>query len=602
MNRYKIIIIIIMLCFLFHLIFIASAPPEKKGGPSSVPAKSSLVSKTSSTKPQQVPSESGGDPRENLPLSYFRVSSHTDKQHYNRSELIEVSYNVTSCGTIGIELDVPKQFERPIFLNANLRDKSIINNKFYLNLTNKEITIDNFRYRARICNDRKLNGNSTMIDIGSSIKLLSLLPRLEYVPPSPQTITIHNSKPIIFFSKKRSSQLNNTGSELFKDEPVDLIFGARDAEDSKLKYQIYDLDDLLDSGNLDNTHDQEKKTVLFKATKSTDIRINVSDKDNDHKEEIIPIFVRDETVSQYIAVKTIWAVIAVLIISLIGWSIGNYINNSYILVFMLSIFPIQIMLSIVSEDNFGYLRDVANFEVGIYLMTFVFSALFIQSTFKKNRSNLLNYESMRGINVNYDRLMNYIRTQYKSIMTINIKSIKETSSRILSRLQGDTILWIISISSMCVITLIFIKVIPESGVFSSPNDTDRYNYIFWYYSMVPQTFGAILAVVVAFTGWYLAEKNLEPNVRIEFKKRIMRFIFLYMSIIILSVIGLVNATIPPFGNLIYIVSNFPEAISIITLQCTLLLMIPAFAGLFELAKWTMDLNRTGESDPFFWRF
>lgn len=504
--------------------------------------------------------------------SYLKVIPYSEKKYYYRGEIVEISYHIISVSAESIKIKIPDEFmdleiEEPILENNySLKDNFIL-----LELGDDLNTTNYLKYRARIRIDANIDSNFGIIDIGKDSFILPVNVHESYLPS--YEITLANNKPQLYSTLDRSNELNKKGLpdlnilenksyELFRDENANIIFYGNDPEDSNLSYMIYTIEDnsprLIKNGYLNNKKIQDNESIQLTSKENIKLLFKLLDKDGGYIENTYLINRKSDTISDYMANQVKYSLCAVIIILFVIMFIKRYQEkHARKLLLALLIFPIIIFISSkLFENTFGFFRELAYLEVLIYFITFIFFALFIQSNFASKEYKIREY-----------------------------------------KLQTESFLWFMSAISMGIITLIFIFVLPTSGIFGdNANESDRFNYIFWYYSMMPQTFGAILAVVVAFTGWYLAENNIASGDKEVFKSKIKNFIILYMSIIVLSVIGLVNGTVPPLGNLIYAVSSYSEVISILTFQCTLLLMIPAFAGLYELAKWTMDLNNKDDSD------
>ncbi|RPI83853.1 MAG: hypothetical protein EHM34_04605 [Nitrosopumilales archaeon] len=142
--------------------------------------------------------------------------------------------------------------------------------------------------------------------------------------------------------------------------------------------------------------------------------------------------------------------------------------------------------------------------------------------------------------------------------------------------KTDLKLYFVSISGMTCTILLIILILPVADIFgTNSTSSDKFNYVFWYYSMLTQTFGAILAITIAFA------KHLSDN---DEGSRLKNFVLLYITLIVLSIIGLTIGTIPPMNAAPQSTIILSDRFAIMTLESTLLLISPAFACLYELSK------------------
>lgn len=508
---------------------------------------------------------SNGD---SVPHSFLNVNILSDKLNIFRNDTVTISYNITSCGVNKIAIKFPDFFEDPVIIYDSKKYKRLTKNVNNIEIDfggRSNVISENLSYRARIKKDMQIRQNNNII-IGKNTIDIGGEGIAEYPDIKMLSLSISNNNPTInSFKIERSAEFRNRDYPLFKGENLHFVLEVNDVEDKFLNYSLYKGDMLVSAGHDMNISSNKVITIPFITDIPCVVKILIYDKDGGLNQSEQMLSVESYTSSDYKAEKTLWKIFLILCISLLGFILRHFINfmHKKIAFVIFFIWPILIAVSFL-DDKLRFFREISNFQVGLYYITFMYSAYFIESNFLTDNPENKNEQK--------NKFARFIKN--------------------LPNFGPDHKLWIVSTFSMFFIMLMMILCIPKVDLFINPesNISDKYNYIFWYYSMMPQTFGAILAVVVAFTGWYLADKTMEKGKKDKFKKKIKNFMILYMSIIILSVIGLVNSTIPPFDNLFVIITNWPNAISIITLQCTFLLIIPAFACLYELAKWTMELN------------
>ncbi len=161
-------------------------------------------------------------------------------------------------------------------------------------------------------------------------------------------------------------------------------------------------------------------------------------------------------------------------------------------------------------------------------------------------------------------------------------------------------IWYLTIVCMLVLALLVILIIPELSsdleiTKSIPGiyETIIYNYIFWYYSMMTQTFGAILAIVAMVAmnrdsnnrgNHHLNARKVKKLNSIKFK--IKNFIILYTTVIIISICGMIIRTIPPLH--MEILYDLNKILPLFIFETTLLLSIPALVCLGQLILDLLD--------------
>ncbi|MFZ3149239.1 MAG: S-layer protein domain-containing protein [Methanothrix sp.] len=133
--------------------------------------------------------------------------------------------------------------------------------------------------------------------------------------------------------------------------------------------------------------------------------------------------------------------------------------------------------------------------------------------------------------------------------------------------------WYFTMLFMFLIVSLLIWFIPSEF---KPEDIDlQYNFIFWYYSMMTQTFGAILAIIamVAIGKVTLCKDKL-------FLLKVKNFILIYTTIIILSITGLIARLIPPFWP--REINSLSEILPLFIFEVSLLLAVPALVCLGQM--------------------
>lgn len=551
-----------------------------------------LILLGSSTAGPFIPLRSDGG---NYPPSFLIVSPYTDKVDVYRNDSIMVGYNITSRFIDQIKIKIPKEIEDvSISLGNNLAKFSSENsvNCFVIKLggSNKNRSI-NFAYRGKISMNALGDKHYKVISLDKMIDSCSYKVALP-ARIVPQNITINNKGPIAIFNILRSSDISALDSKIFNGENITISLVGEDLENDPINYELYDGMNLSCRGNLSAVNDY-KKNITYNVHKHAYLKAILSDNHGGYSQKIEELTVMDCTVNQYVS----YFYGLILIALSIFFSLALYFRRAFrkrrwfcIILSMWS----TITLLIFGTNNFILFHPIFNlkivpfYELSLYVLALAYSAYFIESNFSTSSEPLEIHSSEYDIYPQHADLEYLEGGNAVSKFFINaFISVRHKFSR-----QPDFGLWLMTTASMTVIMVLLIIFIPNTDIFNSSlsEQSDRYNYIFWYYSMITQMFGSILAIVVAFTTWYLNEKNLYQWQRDGYKHKIKNFIILYTSIILLSVVGLVVGTIPPIDNLFGTLSTIPDAVSILTLELTLLLIAPAFACLYELARWTMELK------------
>jgi len=129
----------------------------------------------------------------------------------------------------------------------------------------------------------------------------------------------------------------------------------------------------------------------------------------------------------------------------------------------------------------------------------------------------------------------------------------------------------------------------------------HYSYIFYYYSSIIQLFGTILSIVSMFIIWYMQDNNKDSTLK-KHKESIFKmlkdFMFLYISVILLSLCGLALERFPEL-NVAGKMESFVDCSAVFIFESTMLLVAPAMAALFSLATSFMEIlaEQPGEKDP-----
>jgi len=123
-----------------------------------------------------------------------------------------------------------------------------------------------------------------------------------------------------------------------------------------------------------------------------------------------------------------------------------------------------------------------------------------------------------------------------------------------------------------------------------------FSYFFYYYSMMTQTFGAIVAIIAMIATSKIGDsQNMSKDSLDNLKIKIKNFLFLYISIIILSIIGLATRALPPLKQ--YELSPTILIFPLFIFEATLLLSIPALIYLIKLILDFYDFMREEKDRP-----
>ncbi|MFZ2472188.1 MAG: hypothetical protein WAW52_09650 [Methanothrix sp.] len=362
----------------------------------------------------------------------------------------------------------------------------------------------------------------------------------------------------------RLSEYEDEDINFLKNEKIQLFLRANDVEDSSLNYTLFEKGYPVHNESINGSKVGDLWTynasLNYIASEPTSLKILLFDNDKGHCEYIKEIAVKNyslEEKKRSEAIKYIAIITLIFILFLPFRSIFR--TKGKILVIVLTLLIIYLTFSY--NDNITFVYKSINFEIITFIYILSYFSYFIESNFQTQESK--------------PPITNKRNGSHLDDIRYNVKN---------NFSQSDFKLYIFSTLGMTIMLLLIVFLIPNSDIFNIGDTPDKFNYIFWYYSMLTQTFGSILAIIVAFTTWSFGGKNNSKNKTIKIKS----FMLLYISLILLSIIGLAIGTVPPMSSMLQIVNNPLDRLAIVTLESTLLLISPAFACLYEMSKLTIN--------------
>jgi len=507
-------------------------------------------------------SSSGGT----IPHSSLNIMIDSEDMSLNRSESTIVTYIIKSVGVETVKIKIPAELENASLLPG---EKNLVkwdgnsNRSFTANLKGStKVKVSTIKYRANVSKYVPFKGRKSSLLIDHSTIILSQ-GLGEDLNISPCKIDIFNNRPWIELVEiYRSPEYKTESPNFFKNEKFRLFLKSNDVEDKYLNYSLSYGNGFIENGTINNGN----STLNCIAFESSILKILLFDKDGGCCEWCSSVNVNKNSLEEEIRNKKFIYVFYILIIFIIFMpfrTIFRVIGWPLIIVSGVPVFG-----ALISDLNL----EIINYELRIFIFILVYSSYFIENNFKNKH----------GTNVNGK----------KDILLF----IKDLLRWDLSRDQPDFILYITSTLGMAIIMIFIILLLPKADIFAT-DYSNQFSFISGYYNMLTQTFGSILGIIVAVTtGFFQIKKNNNENTSIDIIKN---FVFLYMSLIVLSILGFAIGTVPPMEQTLQLVHNPLDRLAIMIFESTLLLIIPAFACLYELSKHTIGQMNNKPKVPLF---
>jgi len=573
-NKYLIYIIIILI-FLF--------PVNGEETPTPPPPK-----------PQSVSSSSGE------PIAEFSVSLAADRYNITRGESINFMYNITYWGG---STD-PKKYK---ILTIHVPKDIFIIEKGSLVCSPTKIKINKISDekievhipgtgKGEAYKENILLSYSADISSNALIGTIRIDPKESkyisynsgrYHPGEGCLINISNKMPKIISIKidGDAQYVNSSCYNLFLYENVNIICHGIDEENDMVSWKLSQFNS---SNNLDlpssakTITNSRNATFTYKASSpgTNVIEIHLIDNDGDYDVSRVILYVADQSKSQYVSeIYSIYS-IKILIVYLMFLFIRRLFRFKAIPIISVIIFLIFWLV--------GLIRSVPTYELSLYVVMLTFAAYFIEANFephqyswKSELNEILNKKDLILVRDDSGKL------NIHSNLVPLFRSVKS------SVFYPDIILWVVSATGMSIITLIIFRILPESELFRNGPSPQLYDYTTTYYTVNINAFSVILAIIVTFAMWYL-QSSKDTIIKIVknptiYKDVVIRFIFLYIILILLSFLGLIIGTIPML-DVTKDIGSISVALSIMAFECTLLLIIPAFVCLYEFVCWIMSIH------------
>jgi len=364
-------------------------------------------------------------------------------------------------------------------------------------------------------------------------------------------LCVHNNVPEISFCNvtakpasfhglfRDSANPPNSSNNLtiYKNTSVSFNCIAFDIEDEDLTYEWYD--------NQSKIGSSPNFTTILHPGVHKNFRVVVSDQDGDFQEtnihKVVEVYSKDmaEVHQEYYNKMMFYASVLILVLILIFTLIKNVFRSlSCVLGFMLiTVLAYYMTLTQISKELASLVGIIELFLLTIMMPC---ASYFITSSLPPSKKCGSNRHSA----------INKVCSDFKSYYV-----------------------WYITMAIMFIVVGMIIWVIPKLSDLSDLNMDVKCNYIFWYYSMMTQTFGAILAIIAMVATSQRGKSFLDV-------KKIKNFVVLYISIILSSILGLVTRTVPPLEP--GILNNFLDVIPLFFFEVSLLLAVPAIICLGEL--------------------
>ncbi len=505
----------------------------------------------------------------------------------NRSESVEICYNITCLNyparNIEVMIKVPPVLNNIVLKSENMMWKGESIELKYNNLKVNDSVC--FIYKADVALNSP-NNYELPFDYKTIESITCASEQKDFKIASIAKLYIKNgipSKPIITVEREhlRDSNINDSKYNIFLDDYISISCESSDLEDDILTYKLYYTNGknlTEDLPVIDTKIAPRAEFILSEYDNILSPGINRFaimglDTENGFSEyqEII-VDVLDKTYEEYFSEKYGFYLLVMTLVFIIGILVKGIFKRWYLPI--IAIFAFSIIWIIAPKYIDQKFLIVPYYEISLYIVLFIYSGYFIESTsLKKNNQKEIHFwKSVKFLITS----RNHFRENVKHIITSlinrfwgNVKS------------NPDLKVWFVSTLGMSLIMFLLVCHITNIKIY------DMNEYISDYYNAVMQVFAAILAIIVAFTTWYLEKVKLEKNEFQEYKCVIRNFIFLYISIILLSIIGLITGVAPPLG-MTDSLDSLLKLMSLTIFESTLILTMPAFASLYKLSIWSME--------------
>jgi len=481
-----------------------------------------------------VGSTSGDDA---TPENSFDIKIDSSNKSVFRCDFLLINYSINTVGDLkgkNIIIIIPKEFSHVMEIHSN--KKNMFDNREIKIVCDEPDPMPqiNLSYKAKVSSDA--NNNSTIYLDPKNRSYIDFAPSALYeVKGVGCYINIRNNIPNV-----TSFEVNNlygmSPFDINRNDSIELICRGQDKEDRNYTWLLYDNISIIDKKI--NGGSTEKFSYIASNPGIHRLKAILFDAEGEY-DESNSIEFRVSKYSSPEVYRNLIVIIFIVCLMLIG-TILRYLMKYWI--FPLAIF----VLWMIAIYYIPQLRLVQHFEISLYFVVLVISAYFIESNFPQEDSK---QQFWKG---------------------------------------KDRRLWFFSSIGMSFLAILLVCYFHDTGPKTSTID---------YYRSGIQVFGFILAAVISFSVWYLGRKSnvssdanngKELRLRKEFKNKADNFFMLCISIIILSIVGLMfNVPILKFNEE---VNSIPIALSLFSFESTLLLTIPTFVCLYAFYDWIMNIE------------
>ena len=259
----------------------------------------------------------------------------------------------------------------------------------------------------------------------------------------------------------------------------------------------------------------------------------------------------------------------------------EYLAKGYIWIILIA-FTILMYYVLYKLDE-HVARTTGIIELFILIVTIIFTNKFIVSSFSDNGTQKTSHNKF--LNFCKINTLNYRIQGLLKLKNINIINLVKIMAGIYQK-EKKWYSWYTTTLAMSFIAI-------GSLIYNTPptrleNSDLFFNFIFYYYTMMTQTFGAIVAIVamVATSSIDIKRHNNLKRTKDELniiENKIKNFMYLHVAIIILSIIGLALRALPPLQQ--YELIQPIQIIPLFIFEATLLLAVPALTC---LVKFVLD--------------
>ena len=575
----------------------------------------------------------GGETGEHQDHYYLQISP--NRTDVFRTKNITISYSLSltnptnkNINKSGLKFEhiIPEEFN---FLSCK---------KCYYDKQNRKIIREGFNFSEDKPFEFSYNATISKTAPNGTFSLMNQPPRLTDGSESPllntpdTKINIMNNLPYLISPPYGSPKINKNIGKICRDTNITFFAEALDVEDKTLTYNWSENGNLFHSGKskdadiFNNTfnygnHNNFELVICDSSDcikLPIDLQFNVEPKNE--KEIAQELFNRRKDYNNSIMCEFLFVIIILFIVftcfknaflSLrsVGFSIAISLFVYYLFYqldkdLLMHTGIIELLLLSIIMPCAGYFiisgfsdktPDLsARFGILYNKARFFFKYWLLYSAIQDTEFWLLSVPSPNGLLPTdftnlpmgqlFYKLMDILKSclTFESVIKINLNT-KGFLNKIPKKIRDDVknwSIWYATMFAMFFIITILVLVIPLLSPLSDTTTDAKYNHIWLYYSMMTQTFGAILAIIAMVAVAAASNENRQRCTQIT-PKKIKYFVILYSIIILASIFGMATRVAPNLDPSVSMGSPI-DLVPLIIFVISLLLSVPAVVCLGKL--------------------